>query len=182
MTDARWIEVEDDLASACRHFGNAALLHDEGGFERDDLSGYRASMALQHAMQSAHTSLESALARILEILGEEKPAGSDWHVTLVRRVSRPVTTSGHERPEILGPEIARDVDESRRFRHRATHGYDNFDPSLAAPSVEAARRLATTLLPAVEAFRRKVDPPSPDATIPENGGPEDGASGNSFGR
>ena len=68
MTDARWTEVEDDLASACRHFGNAARLYDQGGFDRDDLAGYMADMALQHAMQSAHTSLEGALLRILEFL------------------------------------------------------------------------------------------------------------------
>jgi len=45
MTDARWIEVEDDLNSACRHFGNAAQLYDEGGFDADDITGYRATMA-----------------------------------------------------------------------------------------------------------------------------------------
>ena len=85
MTDAWWTEVEDDLDSACRHFGRAAKLFDEGGFGRDDLAGYKADMALQHAMQSAHTSLESALVRILEILDEEWPTGEKWHADLVRR-------------------------------------------------------------------------------------------------
>jgi hypothetical protein len=53
------------------------------------------------------------------------------------------------------------VDESRRFRHRAAHDYDNFDPALALPSVEAARRLAESLKPCIAAFREKVDPPTP---------------------
>ncbi|WP_376767954.1 ribonuclease toxin HepT-like protein [Jiella pacifica] len=62
------------------------------------------------------------------------------------------------RPAILPADVARDVDESRRFRHRATHDYDNFEPALAGPSIEAARRLATTLMDAVEDFRNIVDP------------------------
>lgn len=158
MTDARWIEVEDDLASACFHFRNAARLSDAGGFEEDDLAGYRAQMALLHAMQSAHTSLEAGLKRILEILGEEAPAGSQSHLDLVRRVSRAIDTPGHVRPAILTLDVARDVDESRRFRHRATHGYDNFDPTLAGPSIEAARRLASSLQPCIAAFKSRIDP------------------------
>lgn len=158
MTDARWIEVLDDVDSACRHFGNAALLYDEGGFHADDLASYKARMALLHAMQSAHSSVEGALKRILEILGEEPPVGEQSHANLVKRVSREITTAGHARPAILPPDVARDVDETRRFRHRATHDYDNFDPSLAAPSIEAARRLAATLKPCILAFRDRIDP------------------------
>ncbi len=75
MTDARWIEVEDNIDAACRHFGNAAKLYDEGGFDAEGLTGYRARMALLHSMQSGHTSLEGVLKRILEVLGEEAPAG-----------------------------------------------------------------------------------------------------------
>jgi hypothetical protein len=159
MTDARWIEVEDDLDSACRHFHNAARLYDDGGFDAGDLVGYRARMALLHAMQSAHVSLEGALKRILEILGEEAPTGEQSHADLVRRVSRAVNTPGRVRPAVLTPEVARDVDESRRFRHRATHDYDNFDPRLTAPSIAAARRLAVSLKPGIAAFRDHVDPP-----------------------
>ncbi len=160
MTDARWIEVDDDIAAASRHFALAARLYDAGGFgdDRDDLDTYRASMALQHAMQSAHTSLEGGLKRILEILGEEVPTGAQSHVDLVRRVGRPVVLPGRGRPAILTPEVEADVGESRRFRHRAMHGYDDFEPILAKPSIDAARRLATTLAPCIEAFRREVDP------------------------
>lgn len=160
MTDARWIEVQDDIDAACRHFTNAALLYDEGGFHSDDLAAYKARMALLHAMQSAHSSVEGALKRILEILGEEPPVGDQSHADLVKRVSREITTAGHARPAILPPYVARDLDETRRFRHRATHDYDNFDPSLAAPSIEAARRLAATLRPCVLAFRDRIDPPT----------------------
>ena len=149
MTDARWIEVEDNLESASNHFANAAQLYDAGGFDADGLAGYRARMALLHAMQSGHTSLEGALKRILEILGEEAPTGDQSHADLVKRVSRAVDTPGHVRPAVLTPEVARDVDEARRFRHRATHDYDDFDATLATPSLEAARRLAESLKPCV---------------------------------
>lgn len=159
MTDARWTEVEDDLASACRHFGNAARLFDRGGFDDDDLAGYMADMALQHAMQSAHTSLEGALLRILEILGEERPIGEKWHADLVKRVARPLDIAGLVRPAVLTAEVARDVDETRRFRHRAAHNYDDFRPEQAAPAIEAARRLAVSLQPCVARFKAGIDPP-----------------------
>lgn len=160
MTDARWIEVEDDLASARLHFANAARLFDEGGFDAADLSGYRNRMALMHAMQAGHTSLEGALRRVLAILGEEAPRGEQSHADLVRRASRALDLPDLARPAILTPEVARDVDESRRFRHRATHDYDNFEPELATRSIEAARRLAGSLGPCVAAFRAQVDPPT----------------------
>ncbi|GJE56009.1 MULTISPECIES: ribonuclease toxin HepT-like protein [Methylobacterium] len=159
MTDARWTEVDDDLGAACRHFGRAADLFDEGGFDLDGLAGYKQDMALQHAMQSAHTSLENALVRILEILNEERPTGERWHADLVRRASRPLMTPGRSRPPILTPDVAGDVEETRRFRHRATHNYDDFDPTRAVPSIDAARRLATSLKPSIAAFRTTIDPP-----------------------
>lgn len=160
MTDARWTEVEDDIGAATRHFALAVRLYDAGGFsdDHDDLDAYRASMALQHAMQSAHTSLEGGLKRILEILGEEVPSGAQSHVDLVKRVGRPMTLASHRRPAILTPDVEADVHESRRFRHRAMHDYNNFELMLATPSIDAARRLAKTLAPCIEAFRREVDP------------------------
>lgn len=170
MTDARWAEVEDDIRSACRHFGMAARLYDAGGFgdpesddealETADLDAYRARMALQHAMQAAHTSLEGGLKRILEILGEDPPSGPQSHADLIRRVSRPLAVPGLERPAILSHEVERDVTETRRFRHRAMHDYDNFEPDLAVASIEAARRLSESLPICIERFRDEVDPPS----------------------
>ena len=112
-------------------------------------------MALQHAMQSAHTSLEGALLRILEILGER------WHADLVRRVARPLDIAGRVRPAVLTAEVARDIDETRRVRHRAAHNYDDFRPDQAIPAIEAARRLATSLQPCVALFKAGIDPSSP---------------------
>jgi hypothetical protein len=164
MTDARWADVEDEMRRAMGHYSRAVRLFDAGGFAPeeaasiDDLEIYRNQMALLHSMQSAHRTLEGGLIRILEILGEEVPTGANSHADLTTRVSRPLDLQGHERPAILGPEAAADVDESRRFRHRPAHGYDNFDPVLARPAIDAARRLQAALWPCIRAFRDVIDP------------------------
>jgi hypothetical protein len=159
MTDARWIEVAAAVDEAVRHFTNATLLYDEGGFDGGGIAGYRAEMALMHAMQSAHTALEGALIRILAILGEEAPSGSSSHEDLIVRVSKAVSLPGLERPAILDEQIAADLHETRRFGHKAVHGYDSFDASKAVPSIEAARRLAVKLKTAIDAFKEEIDPP-----------------------
>jgi hypothetical protein len=165
LTDARWADVQDEIERAMTHYGRAARLFDAGGLDAaaddviDDLDLYRNQMALQHAMQSAHRTLEGGLTRILEILGEEAPTGPNSHADLVARISKPLDLPGKNRPAILSSELAADVDESRRFRHRAMHDYESFDPALASPSIEAARRLQSSLWPAIKSFRDQIDPP-----------------------
>ncbi len=155
MTDARWIEVEDDFAKAAFHFRNAAALHAEGGYEDEGLAGYRTVMAMMHAMQSGYTSLESGLIRVLDLLGEERPTGEAWHSDLLRRAARRTPT----RPPILSPEIFRVADKTRRFRHVAMKSYDLFDPREAGDAVAAAAALAERLLQDLAAFRAAIDPP-----------------------
>jgi hypothetical protein len=65
LSDERWFEVDADIESAIRHFRRSLELHEAGGFDDPGLDGYRAEMALMHAVQSGHSSLESALIRIL---------------------------------------------------------------------------------------------------------------------
>jgi hypothetical protein len=154
MSDARWIEVESDFARAVEHFGHFVALYAAGGFDSPGLDGYRARMAFMHAMMAAHTSLESGLLRILEMLGEEKPVGASWHADLIRRAARDLP--GH-RPAILPPEAARAADETRRFRHVATRAYDSFDHVDAAKSVSAARVLSAALPVALRRFREAMD-------------------------
>ena len=158
MSDARWLDVQDDVTAAEEHFRNATALHAGGGFDEPGLAGYRNSMALMHALQSAHTSAESALRRVLLILGEEPPSGEDWHQKLIARLVRPI--DGH-RPALLSPAVARDLDETRRMRNRATLSYGTFDPLKAAPSVDAAGRLASSVADDVRRFRQTVDPDQP---------------------
>lgn len=154
MSDARWFEVEEDAAAAAGHFARSVELYDAGGFTGDDLNAYRARMAFMHAMQSGHTSLEAALVRILDLLGEEAPSGRDRHADLVHRVSRHLPG----RPAVLLPPLAQAAQETRRFRHVAMRGYGGFDPSLARPAVQAACLLADGLPGALAVFRRAVDP------------------------
>jgi len=162
MSDARWSDVEGDFLQAARHFRNAVALHAEGGFGEAGLAGYRAGMALMHALQSGHTSAEAGMERVLALLGEERPLGADWHRTIVDRLSRP-GAPGYERPPLFAAQVSRDLQETRRFRNLAMHSYGDFDASRAGPTIEAAWRLAEHLLPSLETFRLALDPGEPAA-------------------
>ena len=168
MSDARWIEIESDFQAACKHFAGAADLLDAGGFDDTGLDGYRTSMALMHAMQSGHTSLEAGLVRILNLLGEELPQGEFWHRDLLRRVCMSVEGRG----AILPPDICKHADETRRFRNVATRTYDDFRLGAAAIAVDSARVLAARLPGCLDDFRIRIDPPESDGD-----GAGSGASG-----
>ena len=98
VNDARWFEVDLDIRAAVDHFEKSIVLHREGGFDDPGIDGYRAEMALMHALQSAHTSLELGLLRILEILGEERPVGENSRADLIRRVA--ATFPGRRPPDL----------------------------------------------------------------------------------
>ena len=155
MNDARWLDVDDDLASAIRHFSRSVEIFERNGFAGDDLRPYMARMALLQAMQSAYTSLEAAFERILEILSEEKPTGLNYHADLLRRISKEIPGI---RPAIISGQLAEAVDEARRFRHVARKSYDSFRLDGAASAIASAAIIRDNLLPAMDAFRRKVDP------------------------
>jgi hypothetical protein len=155
VTDARWLEVQDDVSSAVKHFRNAVAIEAQGLSGADDLPSYVGRMAFLQAMQAGYTSLEAVFERILEILGEEKPtSGHDYHAQLVRRVGRPIPD---DRPAILDGDLLAAVDETRRFRHVARKSYDEFDVSKAAAAIRAAQTIAVRLDGAILIFRGKVD-------------------------
>lgn len=153
MSRGRWFEAEQDAEAARTHFGQAAALWERGGFERPDLDGYAAAMALMHAMQSGHTSLEASLSRCLYVVGEDLPTGRDWHADPVRRAASAVDG----RPALLPPPLARAAHETRRFRHVAMHSYCDFDAARAGPAIGAARALAEGLPTAFAEFRRALE-------------------------
>jgi hypothetical protein len=155
MSDARWVEIEIDLENAIGHFEKSIALFELGGFDQAGLQGYQAEMALMHAVQSAHTSLESGLLRILEMLNEERPEGRNWHADLIRRIARDLP---QRRPAILSEELAAAADETRRFRHRATHNYDGFEILDIDPTIIAARKLAQHLRAEITLFKSLIDP------------------------
>ena len=154
MSDARWFEIDSDIQSAVLHFRQAVALFEAGGFNVPDLSGYRARMAFLHAMQSGHTSLEGALIRILEMLGEERPGGERWHADLIARASNPRPPV---RPAILRADVAKAADETRRFRSVATRAYDSFEPDQSGRAIGAARTLSQILPDSIVAFRMALD-------------------------
>ena len=158
MSDARWADVFREAGTAVVHFARAVQLYNAGGFEGDTIDFHRAQMALMHSLQSAHTSLEGTLERILAILGEEPPHGERWHDDLIRRVSEALNVTGKERSAILTGDIATAADESRRFRHRTMHNYDTFEAFKAEPAIAAARIIAASLRSAIEEFKAVVDP------------------------
>jgi hypothetical protein len=156
VSDARWFEVDADIDAAVRHFRKSVELFRKGGFDAPGLDGYQAEMALMHALQSAYTSLEGGMLRILEMLGEERPVGENWHTALIKRIA---AARPGQRPAILGERLAGAADEARRFRHRATHNYDSFRVQEATRSIGAAEILANELQAEILVFRNIIDPP-----------------------
>ncbi len=157
MMDARWTDIFTSCESAATHFRNALALYERGGFDAPDLAGYQASMAVMHAMHSAHTSAEVALKRILDVLGEERPDGEDWHEILIKRMAREMP-GRKGRPPVISQTLASALQQTRRFRHVAAHGYDRFDTELAAPAMRAARIVSDSLEAEIERFRQIIDP------------------------
>jgi hypothetical protein len=111
-------------------------------------------MGCMHAIMAGHTSLENALLRILDLLGEARPSGDSWHADLIGRSGQAIAA----RPPILPPELAAAADETRKFRNRAVRSYDTFEPLRAGPSIDAADLLATALAGAIAQFRSVIDP------------------------
>ncbi|HEY1411562.1 MAG TPA: hypothetical protein VGF36_05445, partial [Rhodopila sp.] len=115
---------------------------------------YLVQMAFMHAMQTGHTSLETALLRMLDLCGEAPPTGAAWRADLIRRVAGPVAG----RPAILNRTVEQAADMTRRFRNVAVHAYDTFDYIQAAESVESASLLISQLAPEIARFRQAIDP------------------------
>jgi hypothetical protein len=156
VTDGRWFDVDADIRAAVEHFRRSVELDREGGFDAPGLEGYKTEMALMHSLQSGDTSLEGALSRILKMVGEDLPVGETWHADLIRRAAAPMPGG---RPAILSRELAVAADETRRFRHIATHNYDNFRYDAAGPTIRAAAVLAERLSKEISAFKARIDPP-----------------------
>lgn len=157
MSDPRWLDVQSNVESAVLHFGRAIEISNAWISAAADRDFYMVSMAFMHAMLAGHTSVEVAIERILDILDEQKPSGADWHQMLIRRMARRVEGE-HARPALLTGQLAKALTETKNFRHRALHTYDDFDFARALPAVEAAKLVVEMLPPAVATFRGAVDP------------------------
>ena len=112
-----------------------------------------------HAMLSGYTSFEAAMKRLLALLGEPLPSGSDWHTALVQRIA---TADVGSRPAILDDAaLVRAVSGLRGFRgfrHVAAHAYDEFDEDRAALAARDAETFLAEIDPALARFRAIIDP------------------------
>jgi hypothetical protein len=157
MSDARWIDVDTDIASAVGHFGRAVEIYHQADFKASGLEGYKSTASFQFAIQSGYTAAEAAIRRISDILQEDQPTGQDSHKDLIVRFSRP-RADAYARPALFTDAIARDMLEVMRARHRARHSYDDFDVQMARPTAAAVERLIANLPVAVREFRNQIDP------------------------
>ena len=151
-----WNDVERDLASSQRHFSLAVDLFDEIQDVVPSRDHYVRTMGFLHAMQSGYTSFEAGMKRLLALLDEPLPTGSEWHKALLRRLEEPAPGS---RPALVEePALKRALRGLLAFRHVAAHVYDEFDVDRAALAVQHARVFLVGIGPALARFRATVDP------------------------
>ena len=156
MRDARWWDVLDAVDASAMHFQTASRLLASGGFDKVGDEGYRNRSSLLYALLAGHTAFEDAMLRVLQIIEEEPPQGSNWHQRLIERVARPIPDG---RPAILDDRLTAAARETRSFRHLALHGYKiEFRPERARPAVEAGALLAEGLAEAIRTFGAAMDP------------------------
>jgi hypothetical protein len=155
MNDASWALTRDDFEASCRHFSMAAALYNKGGMADESNEAYYAKMAFMHAMLAGHTSAEAGLRRLLDLYGETVASSDDWHAELLRSAAKATP----HRPAILDAATLSLLNHTRRFRHVAVRSYEDFDASLAAPAVDAAQKLAQTLIGVFTAFKDAVERP-----------------------
>jgi hypothetical protein len=154
MSDARWFEINAAIEAAVRHFTWAQSFYAKIPGTNAIEDRHLVEMAFMHAMQSGHTSLETALLRILDLHEEAPPTGPTWHADLIRRAANPI----EGRPAILNDTVAQAADLTRRFRNVAVHAYDTFDHRQATEAVDSAGVLVTLLPTEIARFRQAIDP------------------------
>lgn len=135
--DARWFDVDSDVSDAIEHFSKACEIFKKSEFDSASLTGYMESMALMHSVQSGYTSLEGALLRIFDILGEHRPTGEKWHQDLTRRSAQSLT-GAMARPAIL----------SHRFTRMSRRSAASVIVPLGTITASRHRRLTARLRPA----------------------------------
>ena len=151
-----WNDIERDLTSSRRHFTLAIDTYENLQTAQPGKDHDVRTMGFLHAMQSGYTSFEAGMKRLLALLDEPLPAGSDWHKALLRRLEEPVT--GFRPALVEEPALKSALRGLLAFRHVAAHVYDDFDQGRAALAVQDARVFLAGIDPALARFRANVDP------------------------
>lgn len=105
--------------------------------------------AVASGIEKVYSGIEKALVRIAREIDGHVPDGPDWHMTLLRRLSRPVPDG---RPRVLSSETTRQLDRLRAFRHRERNSYvGDLQPDLV---LGFAATVGTTLTAVTEDVAR----------------------------
>ncbi len=156
MMAVLWNDIERDVSSSRRHFAKAIEVFGHLRGASGEENYYFQTAAFMHAMLSGYTSFEAAMKRLLALLGEPLPSGSDWHTALVQRIA---TADVGSRPAILDDAaLVRAVSGLRGFRHVAAHAYDEFDEDRAALAARDAETFLAEIDPTLARFRAIIDP------------------------
>lgn len=159
MMAARWADIERDIASSRRHFGRSVALFSDLREAKPEQDSYAVTMAFLDAMQSGYASFEAAMKRLLNLLDEPLPAGSEWHEDLLLQLA---TAEPGSRPALIDePALRRAAQGLLGFRHVAAHVYDDFDEDRAALAVRDAEIFLDGIGPALARFRAAIDPDQP---------------------
>jgi hypothetical protein len=117
-------DIWDDLDGARGEAAMVEQAHLRGvsvlASEHDPLERWLYVSALASGIEKIYGGIEKALVRIARSIDGDVPEGADWHITLLRRMSRPGPSG---RPIVLAPDTRRQLDQLRAFRHRERNSY-----------------------------------------------------------
>ena len=156
MMAVLWGDIERDVADSRRHFGKARQMFERLRGQSATEEYYFQTGAFMHAMLAGYTSFEAGMKRLMALLGEPLPTGSDWHSMLLRRLAEPVRGM---RPAVIDdPDLLVALNGLRGFRHVAAHAYDIFDEDRAEVTVAQAQIFESSIGPTLARFRAVIDP------------------------
>lgn len=104
---ALWAHIDRDMQLARRHLGRAVEMLHSHRLARGDAEDDTDEVAFKHRMLGGYTAFESALKRLLLMLDEEAPRGSQSHADLLRRFRTVIPGS---RPALLDERLYRAAD------------------------------------------------------------------------
>ena len=150
-----WADIDRDIAASRRHFGKALQMFDRLRGQSGTEEYYFQTGAFMHAMLAGYTAFEAGMKRLMGLLGEPLPQGSDWHSTLLLRLAEPVAGM---RPAVLDDHrLLVALNGLRGFRHIAAHVYDLFDEDRAALTAVHAALFNASIDAVLARFRATID-------------------------
>lgn len=145
---AALISINQDVEEACFRLRKGVE-----SYQKDSLDAFDRQVLLMHCLASGYTSLESAIKRIMKLVGEDLPSGSSWHVELIQQAGMDLEDI---RSPIFSEEVINHLYNLRGFRHVAFHNYSNFSATLAQPAIDSATYIAQSLKGHIDEFMKKM--------------------------